>query len=183
MVVVKEIFSAIKADLETFFQNDPSVNSKLEIVLFSTSFKGLMLYRVYHELYKLNYKFLSMFLYYIAKRLYTMDIHPGAVIEKGIMIDHGFGVVIGSTAFVGSGTIIYHGVTLGARRIKRGKRHPTIGRNVFIGNHASILGNIKIGDFAKVGAHSVVLKNVPGRSTAVGNPARIIKRRECDDAI
>ncbi len=182
MVVAGKIFSAIRADLETFLKNDPSVNSKWEVLLFSTSFKGLVLYRIYHELYKRNHKFLSLFLYHIAKRRYVMDIHPAAVIEKGIMIDHGFGVVIGSTAFVGSGTIIYHGVTLGARRIEEGKRHPTVGKNVFIGNHASILGNIEIGDGAKIGAHSVVLKDIPENATAVGNPARVVKGRGCKDA-
>ncbi len=182
MVVVRKIFSAVKADLDVFLENDPSVNSKWEIILFSTSFKGLLLYRIYHELYKRNHKFLSMFLYHLAKRRYVMDIHPAAVIEEGVMIDHGFGVVVGSTAFVGTGTVIYHGVTLGARRIENGKRHPTIGRNVFIGNHASILGDIRIGDGARIGAHSVVLENVPANSTAVGNPARVVKKKEVRSA-
>ncbi len=182
MVVVKKIFSAVKADLNAFLKNDPSAHSKRDIILFSTSFKGLFLYRIYHELYERNRIFLSMLLYYFAKCRYGMDIHPGATIESGVMIDHGFGVVIGSTASVGSGTIIYHGVTLGARRIEEGKRHPTIGRNVFIGNHASILGNIKIGDGARIGAHSVVLEDVPENSTAVGNPARVVKRKRCRNA-
>ncbi len=104
-----------------------------------------------------------------------MDIHPAAEIELGIMIDHGIGIVIGSTAFVGKGTILYQGVTLGSRRIKKGKRHPTVGRNVFIGNHASILGNIKVGDNAVIGAHSVVLTDIPPHATAVGIPAKVIK--------
>lgn len=182
MAVAGEIFSAIKSDLKIFLEKDPSVTSGWEVIFFSTSFKGLLLYRIYHELFKRNHKFLAMFLYYVSKRKYGMDIHPAATIEKGVLIDHGFGVVIGSTAFVGSGTVIYHGVTLGARRIEMGKRHPTIGRNVFIGNHASILGNIRVGDGAKIGAHSVVLKDVSPHCTAVGNPARIVKREVKDAA-
>jgi len=176
MVVVKKIYRTVKADLHAFLENDPSVQSKWDIILFSISFKGLFLYRIYHELFKRNHKFLAKVLYYIVKRKYHMDIHPAAVIEPGIIIDHGFGVVIGETAVVGSGTIIYHGVTLGARRVMSGPRHPHIGRNVLIGNHASILGNICVGDGARIGANSVVLKDVPEGATAVGIPAKIVKK-------
>jgi len=175
MHVLRELLSAIRADLEMFMQNDSSVSSKREIILFSTSFRGLVYYRIYHSLYEKGHKFIAMYLYYKAKRKYGMDIHPAAEIEPGIMIDHGMGVVIGSTAFVGKGTILYHGVTLGSKKIEKGKRHPTVGRNVFIGNHASILGNIKIGDNAVIGAHSVVLADIPPHATVVGIPARIIK--------
>ncbi len=181
MAVVKKIFSALRADLKVFLEKDPSASSAWEILLFSTSFKGLFLYRIYHELFLRHHKFLAMLLYYISKRRYGMDIHPAATIEEGVLIDHGFGVVMGSTAFVGAGSVIYHGVTLGARRIETGKRHPTIGRDVFIGNHASVLGDIKIGDHVRIGAHSVVLEDVPDWCTAVGNPARIVKK-ECEDA-
>ncbi len=107
MLVVRKIFSAIKLDLGIFLEKDPSTSSKWEVILFSTSFKGLVLYRIYHELFERNHKFLAMLLYYISKRKYGMDIHPAAVIGEGILIDHGFGVVIGSTAIVGSGTVIY----------------------------------------------------------------------------
>ena len=176
MVVVKKIYLTVKADLRAFLKNDPSVQSVWGIILFSISFRGLLLYRIYHELFKRNHKFLANILYYTAKRKYHMDIHPAAEIEPGIIIDHGFGVVIGETATVGSGTVIYHGVTLGARRVMNGPRHPHIGRNVLIGNHASVLGNISIGDGARIGANSVVLENVPEGATAVGIPAKIVKK-------
>ncbi len=175
MHVVRELLSAIRADLEMFMQNDFSVRSKREVILFSTSFRGLVYYRIYHSLYEKGHKFIAMYLYYRAKRKYIMDIHPAAKIESGIIIDHGMGVVIGSTAFVGKGTILYHGVTLGSKKIEKGKRHPTVGRNVFVGNHASILGDIKVGDHAVIGAHSVVLSNVPPFATVAGIPARIVK--------
>ncbi len=121
----------------------------------------------------------------IARVRYAMDIHPAAKIEAGIFIDHGIGVVIGETASIGSGTLIYHGVTLGSANVMKGKRHPTIGRNVLIGANATILGPIKICDGVKVGANAVVLHDVPCACTIVGNPAKIVKvngmRR--DDAV
>lgn len=125
-------------------------------------------------------EFLAMLLRYLSRVLYKMDIHPAANIEAGIFIDHGMGVVIGETASVGRGTLIYHGVTLGTARVMQGKRHPTIGRNVLIGANATILGPIKIGDGARIGANSVVLRDVPESATAVGNPARIIRKRVID---
>ena len=122
----------------------------------------------------------------MARVRYSMDIHPAAEIEPGIFIDHGIGVVIGETASIGTGTLIYHGVTLGVAHLMSGKRHPTIGRNVLIGANATILGPIKVGDGAKVGANAVVLNDVPCACTVAGNPAKIvkvgnIKRR--DDAV
>ena len=176
MAVVKKIYRTVKADLQAFLKNDPSVQSVWDIILFSVSFRGLFLYRIYHELFIRNHKFLANILYYTTKSKYHMDIHPASVIEPGVIIDHGFGIVIGETATVGSGTVIYHGVTLGARRVMNGPRHPHIGRNVLIGNHASILGNISVGDNARVGANSVVLENVPEGATAVGIPAKIVKK-------
>jgi serine O-acetyltransferase len=191
MVVVKKIYHIVRQDLHAFLKNDPSVQNIWDIILFSISFKGLFLYRIYHELFIAHHTFLAKLLYYHAKRRYHMDIHPAADIEPGIIIDHDFGVVIGETATVGSGTIIYHGVTLGARGVQKGQRHPHVGRNVLIGNHASILGNIRIGDGARIGANSVVLADVPSNTTVVGIPAVIVKkggsqidtnRKHADDA-
>ncbi len=107
-----------------------------------------------------------------------MDIHPAAEIEPGVVIDHGIGVVIGATATVKSGTVIYHGVTLGAKRICSGKRHPDVGRNVIIGAGAKILGPIRVGDNSVIGANAVVLNDVPENCLAVGIPARIVRRRD-----
>jgi len=112
-----------------------------------------------------------------------MDIHPAAKIEPGVLIDHGFGVVIGSTASIGKGTIIYHGVTLGTRRIVDGKRHPDIGENVLIGAGAKILGPIKIGDNVQIGANSVVLDDVPENSKVAGIPAKPLKKSNSKEKV
>ncbi|MDI3472603.1 MAG: serine O-acetyltransferase [Thermotogaceae bacterium] len=172
------ILNAIKEDLKIALEKDPAADSKWDIILFSTSFHGLVMYRIYNALWYTNHKFSAKILYYLSKILFHMDIHPAARIEPGVLIDHGFGVVIGSTATIGKGTVIYHGVTLGTRKIVKGKRHPDIGRNVLIGAGAKILGPIKIGDDAQVGANSVVLKNVESGSKVAGIPAREIKRIE-----
>ncbi|GAB4307285.1 MAG: serine O-acetyltransferase [Pseudothermotoga sp.] len=105
-----------------------------------------------------------------------MDLHPAATIEPGVVIDHGIGVVIGSTATVGKGTLIYHGVTLGTKKVCPGKRHPDIGKDVVIGAGAKILGPISVGDRATIGANAVVLHNVPENSLAVGIPAKILRK-------
>ena len=174
MAVIRELLQEIKKDLEVYSKNDPAIEDKWDI-FFSVSFRGLVWYRIYHKLYQRDHKLIAKYLYFRTRLKYQMDIHPKAEIEGGVMIDHGNGVVIGSTAFVGSGTIIYHGVTLGSRRIMSGKRHPTICRNCFIGNHASILGNINIGNNVKIGANCVVLTDIPDNSTVVGIPGRILK--------
>ena len=113
-----------------------------------------------------------------AKRKTGIEIHPGAKIGKGLFIDHGMGVVIGETAIVGDNVTMYHGVTLGGTGKEKGKRHPTIGDNVFIGSGAKLLGNIKIGNNVKIGANAVVLKDVPDNVTIVGIPAKIVKLKE-----
>ncbi len=166
---------AMRADYEFGMRVDPSLKSKWDLLLFSTSFHGLILYRLAHMFWKLKWRFLAMFFSGIVRVRYSMDIHPAAEIEPGIFIDHGIGVVIGETASIGSGTLIYHGVTLGSAHVMSGKRHPTIGHNVFIGANASVLGPIEICDGAKIGANAVVLHNVSCGCTVVGNPARIIK--------
>ncbi len=180
------MFESIKKDYHLGIESDPSLKSKWDLILFSSSFHGLILYRISHMFWNLKLRFLAMFFRGAARVFYAMDIHPAADIEPGIFIDHGIGVVIGETASVGSGTLIYHGVTLGSSHITKGKRHPSIGRNVFIGANASILGPIKICDGAKIGANSVVIHNVPCACTVVGNPAKIVranKTKRRDDAI
>ena len=169
-------FKAVKEDYTLGRTLDPSVKSKADIILFSASFHGLVIYRFSHLLWKSNLNFFAMYLRYLSRVLYKMDIHPAAEMEFGVFIDHGIGVVIGETASVGKGTLIYHGVTLGSARVMNGKRHPTVGRNVFIGANASILGPVTIGDGSKIGANSVVLHDVPPNSTVVGNPGHIIHK-------
>lgn len=174
---LKFAFHAIRKDYELGKKLDPSVKSGLDISLFSASFHGLILYRFSHFFWKSKMKFFAMTFRYLSRIVYKMDIHPAADIEAGIFIDHGIGVVIGETASIGCGTLIYHGVTLGTARVIGGKRHPTVGRDVMIGANAVVLGPIKIGDGVKIGANAVVLEDVPPFATAVGNPAKILRKR------
>lgn len=171
------ILSAIKEDLKTALEKDPAVESKWDVLLFSTSFHGLVMYRIYNALWNSGHKFSAKVLYYISKILFHMDIHPAAKIEPGVLIDHGIGVVIGSTATVKKGCVIYQGVTLGTRRIINGKRHPDVGENVLIGAGAKILGPIKIGDNSQIGSNSVVLHDVPKNTKVAGIPAKPIINR------
>lgn len=174
-VEYKNVFSAISEDLSYYVKLDPASTSKLYVFFFNASFHGLLLYRFSHFFYKWKVKFLANFLHLLGRILYSMDIHPSAEIESGVVIDHGIGVVIGETARVGKGTLIYHGVTLGAKKVMKGKRHPDVGRNVFIGAGAKILGPIKIGDNVVIGANAVVLEDVPPNAVVVGIPAQIVK--------
>ena len=170
-----ETLRAIKKDKEEYMKKDPSIEKPYQLI-FHAGFNALKFYRYSHFFYKFNLKFLAYLIYYLSRVLYSVDIHPAAIIEPGVVIDHGIGTVIGSTAFVGSKTVIYHGVTLGAKEITTGKRHPTIGRNVLIGAGAKVLGPIIVGDNVKIGANSVVLKNVPANVTVVGIPAKIVEK-------
>jgi len=131
MAVLKELLKEIRQDVDFYLKNDPSINSVFD-VLISPAFRGLLNYRIYHKLYQKGHTVSPKLLYTRTKLKYNMDIHPKAVLESPIMIDHGFGVVIGETAYVHKNTIIYHGVTLGSRRIEKGKRHPTIGENCIL---------------------------------------------------
>ncbi|KAF2956399.1 serine acetyltransferase [Marinitoga sp. 38H-ov] len=168
-----KIFIDLNLDLDEYLKKDPASNRKLGIILFNTAFHGLVLYRIYHFFHKYKIYPISYLLYMISKILYSMDIHPSAELSPGIVIDHGIGIVIGSTAKVGKGTLIYHQVTLGAKHIKKGKRHPDIGENVILGTGAKILGDIYIGDNSVVAANSVVLENVPSNCLVAGIPAKI----------
>jgi serine O-acetyltransferase len=167
------IFFDLNRDLNEYLKKDPSSNRKLGIILFNTAFHGLVFYRVYHFFHKYKIYPISYLLYMISKILYSMDIHPAARLEPGIVIDHGIGIVIGSTATVKKGTLIYHQVTLGAKHIKKGKRHPDIGENVIIGAGSKVLGDIIIGDNSVIAANSVVLRDVPSNCLVAGAPAKI----------
>ncbi|AAD35754.1 serine acetyltransferase [Thermotoga maritima MSB8] len=177
------IFKHISDDLEMYLKLDPAAESKLQVFFFYASFQGLMWYRFAHFFYKWKLKVLAYLIYYFVRVVFSMDIHPAARIAPGVVIDHGIGVVIGSTASVGRGTLIYHGVTLGTRKPCSGKRHPDVGENVMIGTGAKILGPIRVGNNAVVGANAVVLEDVPDGAVVVGVPARIVKWRRdfCDD--
>ncbi len=172
-----EVRLAIKKDKEALKRLDPAFESPYQY-LFHAGFQSLKLYRYSHMFYEAGFRFIAFAIYHLSRILYGVDIHPAAIIKPGVVIDHGVGLVIGSTAVVGSGTILYHGVTLGSKNLSTGKRHPTLGRNVFVGAGAKILGPVKIGDGAKIGANSVVLNDVPENATAVGIPAKIIIKKD-----
>ncbi|WP_241240665.1 serine O-acetyltransferase [Thermotoga sp. Ku-13t] len=169
---------AIKEDVRAYLRLDPATSNVLQLIFFNASFQGLLLYRISHLFYRWKLHPLAYLFHYLCRVLFSMDIHPAAEIEPGVVIDHGIGVVIGATATVKSGTVIYHGVTLGAKHICSGKRHPDVGRNVIIGAGAKILGPIKVGDNSVIGANAVVLNDVPENCLAVGIPARIVRRDE-----
>ena len=155
-------------------KNDPSINSKFEVFLYP-SFKALLYYKIAHYFYLKNHKLIARYISEKAKRKTGIEIHPGAKISDDLFIDHGTGVVIGETAVIGHNVILFHGVTLGGTGKQKGKRHPTVKNNVFIGSGAKILGNITIGNNVKIGANAVVLKDVIDNTTVVGIPAKIVK--------
>ena len=164
----------IKEQIKTIKEKDPAITCNLEVFLYP-SFKALIYYIISHFLYRKIHFLLARFISEKAKRKTGIEIHPGAQIGKGLFIDHGTGVVIGETAIIGDNVTMFHGVTLGGTGKEKGKRHPTIGNNVFIGSGAKILGNITIGNNVKIGANAVVLKDVPSNVTVVGVPGKIIK--------
>ena len=159
-------------------ENDPAAHSKIEVLLLYPHIKAIGIHRIAHCFYRMHLFFLARFISNIARFWTGIEIHPGAKIGKGFLIDHGMGVVIGETAEIGDNCQIYHGVTLGGRGTLHTKRHPTLEDGVMIGAGAKCLCNITIGKGAKVGANAVVLQDVPPYATAVGVPARIIMPKE-----
>ncbi|GAA0694343.1 MULTISPECIES: serine O-acetyltransferase EpsC [Clostridium] len=167
-------------DIKNVLKKDPAARNFLEVLLLYPTIHALIIYRIAHVFYKLNLKFIARLLSQIGRFFTGIEIHPGAVIGKGLFIDHGMGVVIGETAEIGDNVTMYHGSTLGGTGKDTGKRHPTVKDEVIIGAGAKILGPITIGKGSKVGANSVVLKPVPDYATAVGIPARNILKKQCD---
>lgn len=170
------MFNKLRYDLGKVVENDPAARNKLEVLLLYPCVHALIAYRIAHFFYKHKFFFIARLVSQLSRFFTGIEIHPGAKIGRGLVIDHGMGVVIGETAEVGDNVLIYHGVTLGGTGKDKGKRHPTVGNNVVIGSGAKILGPIKIGDNSKIGANAVVLKEVPEGATAVGIPAKIIVR-------
>ncbi|OAG94783.1 serine O-acetyltransferase [Ferroacidibacillus organovorans] len=168
------MLQGMKEDVDHVMQLDPAARSRFEVYMTYAGLHAVWLYRIAHALHVRGVTTLARVLSQIARFFTGIEIHPGAVIGKGLFIDHGDGVVIGETAVLGDYVIMYQGVTLGGTGKERGKRHPTIGNHVLIATGAKILGSITVGDYAKIGAGSVVLKPVPPNSTVVGIPARIV---------
>lgn len=171
---VQLMLQSMREDVDHVMQLDPAARSRFEVYMTYAGLHAVWVYRIAHALHVRGVTTLARVLSQLARFFTGIEIHPGAVIGKGLFIDHGDGVVIGETAVIGDYVVMYQGVTLGGTGKERGKRHPTIGNHVLIATGAKILGSITVGDYAKIGAGSVVLKPVPANSTVVGIPARIV---------
>lgn len=167
----------IKRDLKAVFEKDPAAKSTLEVILTYPGFHAILIHRISHKLLNLKIPILPRLLSHIARILTGIEIHPAAKIGAGFFIDHGMGVVIGETTEIGENCLLYQGVTLGGTGKEKGKRHPTLGNNVVVGAGAKVLGPIKIGNYVKIGANSVVLKSIPDYSIVVGVPGKVIKKK------
>jgi len=168
----------MKEDIRTVFARDPAARSTLEVIFCYPGLHALWLHRLAHYLWQHRLRFLARLLSHKNRFLTGIEIHPGAKIGRRFFIDHGAGVVIGETAEIGDDVLLYQGVVLGGTTLKKGKRHPTIGNNVVIGAGAIALGAITIGDDARIGSGSVVVKSVPPGATVVGIPGRIVEEKE-----
>ncbi len=169
------MFKRLRADIKAIKERDPAARNSVEVLLLYSGLHAIMFHRVSHWLYNHKLYFLARFNSQLGRFFTKIEIHPGAKIGTGVFIDHGLGVVIGETAEVGDGCTIYQGVTLGGTGKDKGKRHPTIGKNVLIGSGAKILGPFTVGDNSKIAANAVVLNPIPPNCTAVGVPARVVK--------
>jgi len=172
---------AFRADLMAVAKRDPATARLIEPLLYFKGFHALETYRIGHALWKAGRRDFALYLQSLTSRVLQIDIHPAAEIGKGIMFDHASGIVIGETAVIGDNCSLLHGVTLGGTGNEKGDRHPKIGRGVMIGAGAKILGNIRVGDCARIAAGSVVLKDVPPRRTVAGVPAREVGFAGCEE--
>lgn len=168
------MFDRLRYDIRSIKERDPAARSGAEIFFLYSGLHAVIYHRFAHWFYKHNRKFIARWISQFARFMTGVEIHPGATIGKGLLIDHGSGVVIGETAVVGDNCTIYQGVTLGGTGKDTGKRHPTLGNNVMVGSGAKVLGPFTVGDNAKIAAGAVVLDTVPEGATAVGVPARMI---------
>jgi serine O-acetyltransferase len=171
--MIKKFYLRLKEDIETVFKKDPAARSIMEVIFCYPGLHAIWLHRIAHFLWRHNFRFLARFISHINRFLTAIEIHPGAKIGRRFFIDHGSGVVIGETTEIGDDVLLYQGVVLGGTSHEKKKRHPTVGNNVLIGAGAVLLGPINIGDGARIGGGSVVIKDVPPNATAVGVPARV----------
>ena len=173
--ILREIMD-IKEDIDSIRMRDPAAKSRAEVLLLYSGLHALLMYRLSHALNSRGLKFSARAISQFAKFLTGIEIHPAAKIGRGLFIDHGSGVVIGETVVIGDNCTIYQGVTLGGTGKETGKRHPTLGDNVMVGAGAKLLGNFSVGSNSKIAAGAVVLGDVPENSTAVGIPAKVVRR-------
>lgn len=169
------MWQRIREDIQAALRNDPAARSAWEVLFCYPGVHALWIHRVAHFLWNRRLRFLARLVSHIGRALTGVEIHPGARIGRRVFIDHGMGVVIGETAEVGNDVIMYQGVVLGGTSRQKTKRHPTVGNGVVIGAGAILLGPITVGDCARIGAGSVVVRSVPAHATMVGVPARIAR--------
>ncbi|MBS4175733.1 serine O-acetyltransferase [Bacillus sp. FJAT-49736] len=170
------MFKRMKEDIEVVFEQDPAARSYIEVILTYSGIHAIWAHRVAHGFYKRKFYFIARVISQVSRFFTGIEIHPGAQIGRRFFIDHGMGVVIGETCEIGDNVTVYQGVTLGGTGKEKGKRHPTIKDNALIATGAKVLGSITVGENAKIGAGSVVLKDVPPNSTVVGIPGRVVIR-------
>jgi serine O-acetyltransferase len=168
------MFRHLREDIASVFDRDPAARTTWEVLTCYPGLHALLIHRLGHWLWGHGLRWLGRLTSHIGRWLTGIEIHPGATIGRRVFIDHGMGVVIGETAEIGEDTTLYHGVTLGGTTWNKGKRHPTLGRNVVVGAGAKILGPIRVGDGAKIGSNAVVVKDVPDGATVVGIPGRVV---------
>ncbi|HRE15435.1 MAG TPA: serine O-acetyltransferase [Usitatibacteraceae bacterium] len=175
------LIAAAEADLKAVFERDPACKGYVQPFLFFKGFLALQNHRIAHWLWTHSRETLAFYLQSRGSEVYQVDIHPNARVGTGVFLDHGTGIVIGETAVVGDEVSMLHGVTLGGTGAERGDRHPKIGKGVLLGAGAKVLGNIEIGEYAKVASGSVVLKPIPPHCTAAGVPARLVNCPTCEE--
>lgn len=172
---MKAILARLNEMVDVVKEKDPAIRSTIEVILYP-SFWAVINHRIAHVFYKKRMFFVARVISQLSRGLTGIEIHPGAQIGKRFFIDHGMGVVIGETAEIGDNVMLYHGVTLGGTGKDKVKRHPTVGDNVLIGAETIVLGPVNIGSNTKIGAGSVVLEDIPSNVTAVGSPAKIVRK-------
>lgn len=173
--------AAMEADLKAVFERDPACKSYVQPFLFFKGFQALQTYRVANWLWRHGRETLAFYLQSRMSEVFQVDIHPAAKVGRGVFLDHGTGIVVGETAVIEDDVSMLHGVTLGGTGAERGDRHPKIGQGVLLGAGAKVLGNIRIGEYAKIASGSVVLKPVPPHCTAAGVPARLVNCPTCEE--
>jgi serine O-acetyltransferase len=176
------LLKLLSEDVDCVFRRDPAARSRFEVLTTYPGVHAILLQRIAHRLWKLKLRYPARFLSWFARLVTNIDIHPGATVGRRFFIDHGAGVVIGETSEIGDDVTLYHGVTLGGTTWNKGKRHPTLGDGVVVGAGAKILGAIRLGDNVRVGANSVVVRDVPPHRTVVGIPGKVVLRTEEADA-
>ncbi len=170
----QSLFAEWREDVACVFERDPAARTRFEVLTTYPGVHAVLVHRLSHRLWRRRFRYTARLLSFLSRLWSNVDIHPGATIGRRFFIDHGAGVVIGETAIIGDDVTLYHGVTLGGTSWNKGKRHPTLGNGVLVGAGAKILGPITLGDHVRVGANSVVVKDVPPDSTVVGIPGKVV---------